>query len=321
MEATSKMNAVLLAGDRRASIPLRNENKAFLTLKGIPLFVHVLRALLNSRYVGDVVIVGPSERLEASLVEYAPLLAPAARVRVVDQRENMIENFKAGYVASLGLGNEVDFWSLKGTSHENIPVLVIPCDIPLLTPAEVDEFISRSNMHEYDYSIGVTSEKVLSHYHPSKGNPGIQMIYFHVREDLLRHNNLHLAKPLAFAHLDYIERMYEWRYQTRLANMLRMFFSMLFAGWRLLKGLRVFIVMQLSLFYDRHGHPKLSDRIRSLICFNRLAEGIGNALGTRVQVVYTHFGGAALDADNIKDLSTIEERYDEWMEYQKQPDG
>jgi molybdopterin-guanine dinucleotide biosynthesis protein A len=318
MEAASKINAILLAGDRRASIPLRDENKAFLKLKGVPLFIHVLRALLRSRHVGEVVLVGPAERLEASLKEYAPLLDDSGVVRVVGQRENMIENFKAGYVASLGLGDDVSFWDLKGTEYENIPALVAPCDIPLLTSAEVDEFIACSNMHEYDYSIGITSEKVLSHYHPHNGMPGIQMIYFHVQEGLLRHNNLHVGKPLTFSHLDYIEKMYEWRYQTRMANMLRMFFSMLFAGWRLLKGIRVFIVMQLSLYYDRHGHPRLSDRVRSLICFNRLAEGIGNALGARVQVVYTHFGGAALDADNVKDLATIEECYDEWMAYQEQ---
>jgi hypothetical protein len=139
------------------------------------------------------------------------------------------------------------------------------------------------------------------------------MIYFHVREDLLRHNNLHIGKPLTFAHLDYIERMYEWRYQTRIANILRMFFSLLFAGWRLTKALRVFILMQLSLYYDRHGHPKISGQVRSLVGFNRLAEGIGNAIGARVQVVYTHLGGAALDVDNAHDLTAIEANYDEWM--------
>jgi GTP:adenosylcobinamide-phosphate guanylyltransferase len=317
MVTTSKVNAVLLAGDRRASIPLRDQNKAFLKLKGVPLFIHVVRALVQAEYVDRIIVVGPSGPLEEAVKKHAPMLGDMTGVRVVEQCENMIENFKVGYVAALGREDDVSFWSLKGTEYEKIPVLVVPCDIPLLISAEVDEFIARSNMHEYDYSIGVTSEKTLSHYHPVNGKPGIQMIYFHVKEDLLRHNNLHIAKPLTFAHLDYIEKMYEWRYQTRMANILRMFFSMLFAGWRLLKGLRVFIVMQLSLYYDRHGHPKLSDRVRSLVHFNRLAEGIGNALGTRVQVVYTHFGGAALDADNTKDLSAIEDRYDEWMEFQK----
>jgi GTP:adenosylcobinamide-phosphate guanylyltransferase len=309
---TTKMNAILLAGDRRASIQVRDDNKAFLELKGVPLFICVVQALQQAERVGSIAVVGPPDRVAEALKVHG-----VGDVRIVPQRENMIENFKAGYVASLGLADEVVFWDLKGTEYEKTPALVVPFDIPLLVPAEVDEFIARCNMHEYDYSIGVTSERILSHYHPSNGKPGIRMIYFHVREDLLRHNNLHIGKPLTFAHLDYIERMYEWRYQTRAANILRMFFSLLFAGWRLTKALRVFILMQLSLHYDRHGHPKLSGRIRSLVRFNRLAEGIGNALGARVQVVYTHSGGAALDVDNAKDLSAIEERYDEWMEYQR----
>ncbi len=48
-------------------------------------------------------------------------------VIVIEQRENMIDNFKAGYVASLGLGDDVDFWSLKGTDtnidHRRVPNL------------------------------------------------------------------------------------------------------------------------------------------------------------------------------------------------------
>lgn len=312
MQFLSKVNAMVLAGDRQASIRVRNENKAFLELKGLPLFIHVVCALEQAQGVGNVVVVGPAERIAAALEKHGM----AGRVRVVGQRSNMIENFKAGYVAALGLDDAVDFHALRGGLHQQTPVLVAPCDIPLLVPEEVDEFLARSNMHEYDYSIGITSEQVLSHYHPAGTRPGIQMIYFHVREDLLRHNNLHVGKPLTFAHLDYIEKMYEWRYQTRFANILRMFFSLLFAGGRLIKSLRIFILMQLSLYYDRQGHPKLSDRLRSLVCFNRLAEGIGNALGARVQVVYTHFGGAALDADNDKDLAVIEQRYDEWVAYQ-----
>ncbi len=308
----SKVNAILLAGDRRASVKVRSDNKAFLELKGVPLFIHVLRALQRAERVGEIVVVGPAARIANALAAHGE----SGSARVVEQRDNMIENFKAGYVASLGLNDSVVFWDLKGTAHEDSPVLVAPCDIPLLTPAEVDEFLVRSNMHEYDYSIGITSEKVLSHYHPKPGESGIRMIYFHVKEDLMRHNNLHIGKPLKFSHLDYIEKMYEWRYQTRFANIVRMLFSLLFKSWRLVKGLRIFIMMQLSLYYDRHGHPKLSDRLRSLAGFNRLAEGIGNAIGARVQIVYTHFGGAALDADNEKDLAVIEAHCDEWMEYQ-----
>ncbi len=312
MKTTAKLNAVILAGERRASIPLRNDNKAFLELHGVPLFIHVLKALRAADLVGEIVVVGPGDRLRSELEKHG-----VGDIRIVEQRDNMIENFKAGYVAALGLGDDVAFWDLKGSEYEQVPVLVSPCDIPLLVPQEVDEFVRRSNMHEYDYSIGVTSEKVLSHYYPQEGRSGIRMIYFHVKEDLLRHNNLHIGKPLTFDHLDYIEKMYEWRYQTRFSNIIRVIFSAMAHGWRFAKGLRIFIIMQMSLYYDRHGHPRLADRIRSVAGFNRLAEGIGNALGARVQIVYTHFGGAVLDADNENDLSIIEERYDEWMEYQR----
>lgn len=312
MQATPQVNAILLAGDRRASVQVHSDNKAFLELRGIPLFVHVLRALLGAHYVGKVIVVGPQERI----IPLLKMHGVEDDVVVVEQRDNMIDNFKAGYVASLGFAPEVDFWSLKGSEHQNTPVLVAPCDIPLMISAEVDEFLMRSNMHEYDYAIGITSERVLSYYHPQGQKPGIRMIYFHVKEDLMRHNNLHVAKPLCLNHLDYIEKMYEWRYQTRLANILRMLFSLMVNGWRLMKSIRIFILMQVSLYYDRHGHPRLSDRLRSLVGFNRMAEGIGNALGARVQIAYTHFGGAALDTDNEEDLAVIEERYDDWMEHQ-----
>lgn len=313
MQIAQKVNAVLLAGDRLGSIELRNDNKAFLELQGIPLFIHVLRALLAAERVETVSVVGPADRIQRALDKYCI----TEHVRVVEQHENLIENFKAGFVSAVGCDESVSFWSLKNTKHHDTPVLVSPCDIPLLVPEEVDEFLMRSNMHEYDYSIGVTSRDVLVNYHPQNGKSGIKMIYFHVKEDLMRHNNLHIGKPLNFAHLDYIEKMYEWRYQTRMANVVRMIFSLLFSGWRLAKGLRMFITMQLSLYYDRHGHPRLSDRIRSWASFNQLAEQIGHAIGARVQIVYTHLGGAALDVDNEKDLAVVEERYDEWVAFEK----
>jgi len=321
MGGVKQVNAILLAGDRQASIEVRSDNKAFLMLEGAPLFIHVLRALKQSECVRDVTVVGPAERLAQTISQHEQWLGGDGEVTVAEQGENLIENFKTGFVSTLALPTDCSFEELRGSELEDTVVLVLPSDIPLLTPWEVDEFIRRSNMADYDYSIGITSEKILSHYHPVPGHRGIQMIYFHVREDLLRHNNMHLSKPLKFAHIDYIEKMYEWRYQTRLANIIRMVFTLTFAGWRIFKGLRTFILLQLSLYYDRHGHPKLSDRVRSLVPMTRLCEGISNVLGARVQIIYTHFGGAALDVDNEDGLAVIEEMYDDWMEHQEQLRG
>ena len=318
MSKLKKVNAILLAGDRSASIQVCDDNKAFLLLKERPLLVHILRTLQQAESVQDIVLIGPKERLCDLVKIYASDLNGEGDIRVIEQRENMIENFKAAYIETLELPPDTEFSSLRKTNYAEIPVLVVPCDIPLLTPWELDEFITDSEFDRFDYSIGITSEKVLSHYHPTETQDGIQMIYFHLKEDLMRHNNLHLAKPLHFEHLDYIEKMYEWRYQTHWANALRMALSLLWVSWRFLTAIRVFVMLQLSLYYDRHGHPRISDHIRMHAPLKTFQRGIGNILGAKTQLVYTHFGGAALDVDHDENLKTLEAMYDEWMAYQRE---
>lgn len=317
MDALKKVNAVLLAGDRRASVQVKDDNKAFLLLKNEPLLIHILRALKQSNHVQHISVVGPADRLSKALDQHADQLSGDGKILVLEQRENMIDNFKVGYVSTLGLPDTTTFAELRGGEHDETPILVVPCDIPLLTPWEVDEFISQSNMHDYDYSIGITSEKVLSYYHPTEENPGIQMIYFHLREDLMRQNNLHLAKPLKIKQLDYIEKMYEWRYQTHLFNVLRMMFALLLVSWRFVAALKVFTFLQLSLYYDRHGHPHLADRLRMHAPLSALSLGVGRIIGARTQITYTHLGGAALDVDHDDNLDTMEAMYDAWMARQQ----
>jgi len=316
MNELNRVNAILLAGDQCASIKVRGDNKTFLLLRDEPFLVHILRVLQQSRHVQNVVVVGPAKRISETLQRYTDSLEDRGGIRVVEQRENMIENFKAGYVSLLDHSGAISFADLLGTKYADSPVLVVPCDIPLLTPWEVDEFIRQSNMRDYDYSIGITSKRVLSYYHPAEGRPGIRMIYFHLREDLIRHNNLHLVKPLRFAHLDYVEKMYEWRYQTHWINILRMVFSLLRVSGRFIPALYIFILLQLSLYLDRHGHPRLSDRIRRHASLETLQKGIGKILGARTQLVYTHFGGAALDVDHDENVDTLASMYDTWMAHQ-----
>ena len=68
--------------------------------------------------------------------------------------------------------------------------------------------------------------------------------------------------------------------------------------------------------YDRHGHPRLADRIRMHAPLDRLTQGIGKILGARTQTVCTRFGGAALDVDHDENLDAMEIMYDEWMAHQ-----
>ena len=66
-ESPYACDAVLLAGDRGASRTVCGSNKAFLPVNGIPLFIHVLRALGRAELVRRICVVGPHERLEQAL--------------------------------------------------------------------------------------------------------------------------------------------------------------------------------------------------------------------------------------------------------------
>lgn len=314
---TQQVHAVILAGDKRASIKVKGDNKAFLLLKEKPLFLHVANALQQADRVAEVYVVGPKERLQSTLDQYNEQIEAPERLHVVAQGSNVVDNLKHGFLTSLHLKHAATFDALRGGEHAETPLLVVPCDIPLLTPFEIDQFVKRSNMDRFDYAIGITSENVLSLYHPREDRPGIRMIYFHVKEDLVRHNNLHLGKPLKLAHLDYIEKMYECRYQTKVFNIVRLMLSLIKVSWRFATAIRIYIFLQLSLYYDRHGHPKLAERMRMHAPLASLPKGISKILGAKTEIIYTTLGGAAIDVDHDENLDVMEERYEDWMNTQR----
>ena len=310
----------MLAGDRIASKPINDENKAFLRLRGEPLFVHVVRALLDARSVKRIVIVGPESRLSDALKGY--LSSSGKRIEIVEQGTNIIENAMMGYLAAIGIVPapaglvEDQFDELTDSESSDIPTLFLSCDIPLVTPYEIDEFLHNSDMAAYDYSIGLSAEKVIEPYYPRDGMPGIRMSYYHLAEGRCRHNNLHLGKLLKVGGMYDIERMYELRYQKRFLNKLKSVAFMFRAHINTFSALRRFLFLQLALGFARSGGRRYEwarrrNRLDSVTTF------IGQALDLRMQAVFTRYGGAVLDIDNATDLETVEAMYDSWMKYQK----
>ena len=98
-------------------------------------------------------------------------------------------------------------------------MLIVPCDAPLMTPQEVEYFISHANMENYDHVLGLVSQKQLKYFYPQEGKPGIKMAYLHIKEDSFRINNLHLVKPLRIENREYIQKMYQYRYQRNFKNL------------------------------------------------------------------------------------------------------
>ena len=312
-----KVDAVLLAGDKKGSAPIYHDNKAFLLLRGVPLVVHVLRTLLRTAHVERIFVVGLFERLTRLLRQYELEYGPDQRIVVVAQKTNLIENAMAGFVASLPqAASEMTHAQLAESQFSERYALFLPSDIPLTTPHEIDEFIVKSDMINYDYSIGVCSQEVLAAYYPKPPSVGIVMACFHLRDDAVRQNNLHLGRPFRVERMLYVEKMYRLRYQRRIANMLRMVLELMLSGRGVARSVLLFLRMQLTLFFYSHRCWNLYSLARRRISRERILTRVGQLLGTRMQMVATRFGGAALDIDNAEHLEIADRMAVNWLDYQ-----
>ena len=313
--------AVVVAGDKRGAKAINHDNKAFLMFRGEPLIIHVLRALQAAETVGRIVVVGPAARLESAIDSSG--LPEADRITIVQQRQNLIENGKAGFVASLDMEySPALFHSLRKSEHVDTPVLVLSCDIPLVTPWEIDELISSCDMSSYDYCVGLTKDDVLKAYYPTDDKPGIRMDYFHLREGRCRHNNLHLVKPFKIHRLVFVEQMYLARYQKKFTNMFRMIMVLLFVGRWVFSATRLYLGLQLARsLYGCHKGGRLYERIRATNGLQSLARCIGGIMDMKMNGVFTSYGGAVLDIDNAKDLAIAETMRDGWMDHQEKIRG
>ena len=59
-------------------------------------------------------------------------------------------------------------------------------------------------------------------YPKGPGDPGIRMAYFNVAEGRFRQSNLHLVKPARIVNRQYVEELYEHRYQKEFGNIVRL---------------------------------------------------------------------------------------------------
>lgn len=315
-----KVDAIVLAGDKRASKPIKNQNKAFLSLHGRPLVMHVVGALLRARGIRRVILVGPARRLSDAVGESLGGRRGAERVSVVQQGQNLLENAQYGFVSS-ALPSEVPsaaaFNSMRGSQFDEWPVLYLSCDLPLLTPHEVDQFLAGADMQRFDYAIGLTPESAMTHYYPTESSPGIRMAYYHLREGRFRHNNLHLGKPLTVEGVQYIERMYELRYQKQFVNIVRAALEAVRAQSGSLRAARYYVRMQIARWLSGTALSGAYERMRRKNGLKGILETLGAVMKVRVQAVVTTFGGAMLDVDNARDLEIIDTMYDAWMAHQE----
>lgn len=145
--------AVILAADRNANDPLLEQSgaccKAMVPIDGTPMLERVVRALLDSATIGQIVISGP----EAEQLDGSAFLATAK----ADKRVRWVA---PGDSPSLSA-----YQALQGLADS--PVLVTTADHPLLRADIVDDFIRRSIASGADVGVGLTDYDSIKARYPA----------------------------------------------------------------------------------------------------------------------------------------------------------
>ncbi len=309
-----KFDAVILAGGGRTKIVRSLPNKNFLKVKGLPLFVHVLCAVSKVKRIGTIYIVGPKEKINRELEKHRDAGLPINRIKVVQEVSGVVENIWIAFLFSLKNGKRNAMPEHSGPGERAI--FVIGGDSPLVVPEEIDQFLDRCDLPEYDYFMGMTPASALNYYRPKIGKRGVRLTCTDFAEDLLRINNMHLVKPLRIEYRREFQELYNIRSMKKLTNVIR-------CGYGLVKrniGIRdwlAWVGIMAAMFFRGRGMGFISDYIRKRLHIERAERVAGNLLGTRVHVVVTTFGGAAIDVDHRSNIKAIEHNYDEWIAHQK----
>jgi len=302
------LDAVVLAGtDDNPRRMIQRQNKAFLEIAGKPLVRRVVEAALGSGSVGQVIVVGPLERLQAVLGDIS------GRVILVPQKGKMLSNAWAGIHAA-----EAHQRSLGKQDDPNRPILALSCDLPLISTAAVEDFIVRCaavDVHDgpgYSILCGVAEEASLSQYYPEAGKPGIIRPYVNFAEFRVRLANIYVGRPRTLANQKFLQTGFEHRKAAKLKNVLLLAWDFLSqsGGWQ---AAWLSLRMQATLMAERRG-SKRYEKLRAGNSARRTEEVCSKVLGGPVRMVITPYGGLSLDADNEEDFRVLSQRFEDWKD-------
>ena len=307
---SSPVSVIVLAGEGKDSRRIHDRSKLYLAFQGEPLLVRLLSALEKVPGITGVCVVGPGQRIREVLQANEQGAMLAEWITIVEQRDNIYENCEAG------VSHFIPEYTLEGSpiseAQSDQSFLLLPVDMPFVTPAEITEFLTGAANHDLDYAVGMTEEAALKAFQPADDLPGIAHNYLHLGEGNYRLNNLHLIKPFKVLNRGFIAKMYTRRHQGNVINVLQTLWDFMVAE-RMGPGPVGFFVYLEFLVLLRHLRlHRWVDRLRKFASRQRVAEHTSKLLGARVAIVETRIGGCAIDIDSDEDYRAVEQRYSEW---------
>jgi GTP:adenosylcobinamide-phosphate guanylyltransferase len=304
---SAPIDAIVLAGTH--SDPARwimGQNKAFLDMDGRPMVRHVVDALLGAQSIADIYVIGPVEQVRDALQ------GEPEEIHLVPQEGNMLSNCWAGVHASEARH------AAKGLDRDPMrPYLVISSDLPIISPASIDDFVARcadddqASGHAYGIMVGVADEAGLEPY----SKDGIVRPFVELEFARVRLSNIYVARPWVLTNQEFLQTGFGFRKAVKWRNVVGLAYSFLSqdGGWQ---AAWMTMRLQATLVARRRG-GRLYHRLRRWNTREKVEARTSKVLGGPLRVVISPFGGLSLDVDDEKDFRILTDRYDDWMAIQE----
>jgi GTP:adenosylcobinamide-phosphate guanylyltransferase len=300
------LDAIVLAGTHQNPKRLiAGRNKAFLKVGGQVLLRFVVNALMEAESIDQIFVVGPVDELLEELAGSPP------RVHVIAQRGKMLTNCWAGIEASEDRHRYDPAMPVKDR-----PMLVISCDLPLVTARSIDDFVARcareDDASEKPYAMfaGVVDEAGVKPFHPTKDKQGIKRPFVELEFGRLRLANIYVGRPRHLSHQEFLQTGFSYRKAKDWRNVVALTFSFFksHGGWQAAwLTMRVQITLMLS-----KGKGSWYRRLKKGNTRERVEKSISQVLGGPIKVVVTPYGGLSLDVDDHEDFRILDACYEEW---------
>jgi GTP:adenosylcobinamide-phosphate guanylyltransferase len=300
------LDAVVLAGtDSNPKRMIEGQNKAFLEVGGQVLVRRVVEALLGASAIGKIFVVGPEDRLRKTLGGLPDV------VNIVEQAGQMLSNAWAAINAS-----EETLREQSGIVDPLRPLLFISSDLPLISAAAVDDFVSRCAAQdkqseiEFSMQVGVAEEASLKPYYPEDSKDGIHRPYVNFSDCRVRLANIYVGRPRTLSNQQFLETGFTHRKAEKLKNVLALAWKFLgqAGGWQ---AAWITLKLQLTLAVSKN-QGWIYQRMRKQNKRERVEKSCGDVLGGTVRIVVTPYGGLSLDVDNQEDYLVLSRRFEEW---------
>ncbi len=135
------------------------------------------------------------------------------------------------------------------------PLLIISCDLPLVTGRSIDDFISRcarlDNASEEPFAMlaGVVDEPGVRPFHPDGDKPGIERPFVELEFGRLRLANIYVGRPRNLANQEFLQTGFSYRKAKDWRNVVALAFNFFksHGGWQAAwMTLRVQLTLMLS---------------------------------------------------------------------------